>query len=258
MLAFVLLLSAFSDDDSNDAPIPTIAPAPTVSETPSPRRLPTFDEGVVDLDGLPTPNGTSYLVFFYSERCERCVEFAGGWARIAEVGAGLITFAALNCDKYPRDCQYHAVVPEEPSIYLLDGNGSVQQIPIEQDVRYLLDLLCSRVPSKYVIVDRYNYTVNAEEKGAFLFLKGTSMAKLWTAVQSLLNRTDIVFYASVDKGLYEDLGLPKFPGIYAIRKGEFILYDKEPMPRDIADFLTGIFPVEQAPAQPGSEADYEL
>jgi hypothetical protein len=254
MLAFVLLLSASSDE----TPIPTIAPVPTTAKTPSPASLPTFTGEVIDLDGLPKPNGTAYLVFFYSEKCDQCVEFGRAWEKVAEVGAGLIAWAALNCDKYPRDCQYHAVVKEEPSFYMIEGDGSGKQLPSQQDIRDLLDLLCSRVPDQYVFVDRYNYTVNADENGAFFFADGKSVTKLWTAVQNLLNRKDIVFYASTDRGLYDDLGLTKVPGIYAIRKGEFIPFGAAIAPRQIANFIAEIFPLDTAAGPTTVEFDTGL
>jgi hypothetical protein len=208
---------------------------------------------VIDLAGLPTPNGTSYAVFFYSERCDQCINAAHAWENIARVGAGLVTWAALNCDNYPRDCEYHAVVPEEPSIYLLEGNGSAKQFPMMKDVRHLFDLLCARITEQYVLVDRLNYTVNPDERAGFIFMDNKLLPKLWTAVQNLLNRTDLIFYASTDKGLYEDLGLSKFPGVYAVKNGEFILFDDELLPREIANFFAETFPPEQPATAPADE-----
>jgi hypothetical protein len=247
MLAFLLLCSAFSNDDSDSTPITTIARAVTVSSTPSPRRIPLFTSEVVDLPGLPTPNGTSYIVFFYSERCDQCINAGRAWDNIARMGAGLIRWAALNCDKYPRDCQYHAAVLEEPSVYLIEGNGSAKHLPNRRDMGWLIDILSARVPDQYVFVDRYNYTINPDERAGFLFMEGKMLPKLWTAVQNLLNRTDLIFYASTDRGLYEDLGLSKFPGIYAVKNSEFILFEKELLPRDIANFISDILPIDQAP-----------
>jgi hypothetical protein len=201
-----------------------------------------FNSKVLHLTDLPPNDGTSYFVMIHKNGCSHCVQLAPSWNAAAEIGEGLTKWAELNCDLNHTACA-SLKIESVPQTWLF-LKGTVYPYTGMQLARLFANYAAVFVHDSSILVDDSNFTVNASTNAAILFTDKRPTPRIWMAIASVVNRTDVGYYVCRDPAVKARFGLADetFSAVYGIKAGKFEKYSNAKLTvADAAAFLNNLF-----------------
>jgi thiol-disulfide isomerase/thioredoxin len=198
-----------------------------------------FEPDVLHLTGLPPNDGTPYFVMVHHSGCPHCVELAPTWNSAAKLGAGLATWAELNCTENESACLEIRIQEVPELFYFL--KGSIYPYRGMKLSRLLVNWASNFVDSTAAIITSENFTTQLSGFSALMLTDKYPPPKIWKAIENVLNRTDVTFYVSGDRSLQEKFELTAFPAVYAINGKEIHEFKLKLTVADAVKFFTEEF-----------------
>ncbi|EAY08331.1 hypothetical protein TVAG_352530 [Trichomonas vaginalis G3] len=202
-----------------------------------------FNEHVLHLTSLPPNDENTYAVMIHTESCPHCVRLAPTWNHAAELGAGSAIFADLNCHENRTACE--SIATDQVPRILLFKNKVINEYPkmLPQVTLSIVEWVSSFMIPDFLEVTKENYTQIVGENAAILFSDKRPMS--WVSSANYYNDKKVKFVISSDKELFNELKLPKYPGVYAKVGNEYKLYTGKVNSIPVKEFLDSQFNVKQ-------------